>query len=119
MVTMMTLLVAAVPVTVFVPFAQILQLTPIQWGEIIFVGIFSTGVAYWLWHIASKRLNVIPLTLNLVYIGIITVLSEVIFLNIALDWKFILGGVLMIFASVSAEVINLRAQNYNARQKQL
>ncbi len=113
-VTMVTLAVAALPVTLFVPFGELAKLNAQQWGEIIFIGVFSTGVAYWLWHIASKRLNVIPLTLNLVYIGIITVLSEVLFLHIALDWEFILGGVLMIIASVAAEIINLQAKGYNA-----
>lgn len=112
-VTMMTLALAAVPVTLFMPFGQLLQLNSEQWMLILFIGVFSTGVAYWLWHIASKRLNVIPLTLNLVYIGIITVLSEVLFLHIALDWKFVFGGILMILASVAAEIINLQAKSYH------
>ncbi len=111
-VTTMTLALAAVPVTFFMPFGDLAKVNMEQWGYIVFIGVFSTGVAYWLWHIASKRLNVIPLTLNLVYIGIITVLSEVLFLRIGLDWKFILGGILMIIASVAAEIINLQAQNY-------
>jgi len=113
LVTMMTLAVAAVPVTLFMPFGELAKLNSQQWMEIIFIGIFSTGVAYWLWYIASKRLNVIPLTLNLVYIGIITVLSEVLFLHIALDWKFVFGGILMIVASVTAEILNLQAQHYH------
>ncbi len=117
LVTMLTLAVAALPVSFFVPFGEITRLTMEQWGLILFIGFFSTGVAYWLWHIASKRLNVIPLTLNLVYIGIITVLSEVIFLHIALDWKFILGGVLMVIASVAAEIINVQARNYHLRHQ--
>ncbi len=115
-VTMVTLAVAAIPVTLFVPFGDLVKLTAEQWGLIIFIGVFSTGVAYWLWHVASKRLNVIPLTLNLVYIGIITVLSEVLFLHIALDWKFVFGGILMIIASVAAEIINLKAKNYRRQR---
>lgn len=116
-VTMMTLAVASIPVTLFIPFRDLAKLDGTQWGEIVFIGVFSTGVAYWLWHIASRHLNVIPLTLNLVYIGIITVLSEFIFLHIALDWKFILGGVLMVVASVAAEVLNLQAKDYKLRRE--
>lgn len=116
-VTMLTLAVAALPVSLFVPFGEMATLSLEHWGLILFIGFFSTGVAYWLWHIASKRLNVIPLTLNLVYIGIITVLSEVIFLHISLDWKFILGGVLMVIASVAAEIINIQAKNYHDRHR--
>lgn len=116
--TMVTLAVAAVPVTFFVPFSDFAKLTMEQWSWIIFIGVFSTGFAYWFWHIASKRLNVIPLTLNLVYIGIITVLSEITFLKLTIDWKFIVGGILMIFASVSAELINHRAQKYLRQKKQ-
>lgn len=113
-VTMVTLAVAAIPVTLFMPFGELMKLNAHQWGLMIFIGVFSTGVAYWLWHIASKRLNVIPLTLNLVYIGIITILSEVLFLHISLDWKFVVGGVLMMVASVRAEIINLQATEYRS-----
>lgn len=116
-VTTLTLAVAAIPVSFFVPFGDLMKLSAEQWSLILFIGVFSTGVAYWLWHIASKRLNVIPLTLNLVYIGIITVLSEVLFLHIALDWKFVFGGVLMIVASVAAEIINVQAYDYHNTHK--
>lgn len=115
-ITMMTLAVAAIPVTLFVPFGDFAKLTIEQWCWILFIGMFSTGFAYGLWHVASKRLNVIPLTLNLVYIGIITVLSEVLFLHMALDWKFVIGGILMIFASVAAEVVNIRAHRFSKQQ---
>jgi drug/metabolite transporter (DMT)-like permease len=115
--TMLTLAVAAIPVSFFVPFGELFRLNAQQWFEMLFIGVFSTGVAYWLWHIASKRLNVIPLTLNLVYIGIITIVSEVLFLKIALDWKFVLGGFLMIIASVAAEIINLQAKDYRTRHE--
>lgn len=109
-ITMLILLVAAIPVTLFVPFADLIKLTAGEWWVLIFIGVFSTGVAYALWHVASKQLNVVPLTLNLAYMGIITVLSEVVFLKMALDWKFILGAILMIGASVAAENINMKAQ---------
>lgn len=111
-ITMLTLLVAAIPVSFFVPFREIPELTLWQWELITFIGVFSTGIAYGLWHIASKRLNVVPLTLNLVYIGIITVLSEVVFLRLSLDWKFVIGAILMICASIAAEMINGKAQKY-------
>lgn len=115
--TMWTLIVAAIPVTLFVPFGELAKLTTEQWYWIIFIGVFSTGFAYLLWHIASKRLNVIPLTLNLVYIGIITVLSEVVFLHLSLDWKFVVGGALMVFASVAAEIANSHAKKYMKEHK--
>ncbi|HLG25223.1 MAG TPA: DMT family transporter [Candidatus Gracilibacteria bacterium] len=111
--TMLTLAVAALPVSLLVPFRDLPGLTADQWYFIVFIGIFSTGVAYWLWIIASKRLNVVPLTLNLVYIGIITVLTEVFFLDLLLDWKIVLGGALMIAASVLAEITNEKARKYS------
>jgi drug/metabolite transporter (DMT)-like permease len=116
-ITMLTLLVAAIPVSFFVPFWEIAKLTLWQWELIVFIGVFSTGAAYGLWHIASKRLNVVPLTLNLVYIGIITVLSEVLFLGMSLDWKFVIGALLMISASVLAEIINKKAEKYIRHQQ--
>jgi drug/metabolite transporter (DMT)-like permease len=115
--TMMTLLVAAIPVSLFVPFADFAKLTLEQWGWITFIGVFSTGFAYLFWHIASKRLNVIPLSLTSVYIGIVTVLSEVLFLKLALDIKLIIGGILMLSASVAAEIVNNKAMEYVKKQK--
>lgn len=108
-ITMMTLAVAALPVTLFVPFKEILTLTTVQWEWMVFIGVFSTGFAYFLWHVASKRLNVIPLSLNLVYIGIITVLTEFFFLKLMFGWEFVVGGLLMIGASVAAEMLNSKA----------
>lgn len=109
-ITMMTLAVAAIPVTLFVPFGDIAKLTAGQWQWILFIGVFSTGFAYFLWHVASKRLNIIPLSLNLVYIGIITVLTEFFFLKLIFGWEFIVGGLLMIGASVAAEMLNSKAK---------
>ena len=114
---MFMLLVAAIPVSLFVPFGDMFKLTPEQWMWMILIGVFSTGFAYLLWGIASKRLNVVPLTLNLIYIGIITVISEVIFLHLSLDWKYVLGGLMMIFASIAAELVNKKANDYLAKRK--
>lgn len=105
-VTLMTLILAAIPVTFFVPFSDYLKLTPHQFLYIGFIGVFSTGIAYALWINAAKYLSVIPLALNIVYIGIITVLSETLMLGLNLSWKIVVGGLLMLCASFLAEFIN-------------
>lgn len=109
-ITMYMLAVASIPVTFFVPFQDIMNLSMNHWMLIIFIGLFSTGIAYFLWHAASKRLNVVPLTLNLIYIGIITVLTEVVFLDLVIDWKIIVGGLMMVTASMFAEIMNYRVK---------
>lgn len=105
-ITFYTLVVAAIPVTLFVPFGEYAALSLEQWGYLGLIGVFSTGVAYALWSKAAQHLSVIPLALNIVYIGIITVLTEDLFLDIDLTWKILAGGALMLIASVAAEVVN-------------
>lgn len=114
---MLTLAVAAIPVTFFMPFHELQNITMYQWSIILFIGVFATGFSYWVWHVASKHLNIIPLSLNFIYTGIITVVAEAIFLKLVFDWKFIVGALLMISASVGAEIMNRRAELYLAKQK--
>jgi len=111
---MCMLAVAAIPVSLFVPFGEFALLTSEQLIWIVFIGAFPTGVAYWLWHVASKRLHVIPLALNLVYIGAITVFTEYLFLELYLDWKIIVGAIMMISASILAEITNARVRKKEA-----
>lgn len=97
-------------VTPFVPFKELFLLTQRQLTVLILIGIFSTGFAYYCWHQASKHLEVIPLALNIMYIGIITVISESIILDLQLNWKILIGAALMIYASVHAEIVNSKAE---------
>lgn len=113
---MCMLTVAAVPVSLFVPFSEFALLSSQQWMWIIFIGAFPTGVAYWFWHVASKRLHVVPLALNLVYIGVITVFTEYLFLDLNLDWKIIVGATMMISASILAEITNSRVRKEEAKK---
>lgn len=105
-ITLLTLLVAAVPVSFLVPFREFANLSLEQWVYLLFIGAFSTGIAYALWNKAAQYLSVIPLGLNLIYIGIITVLSESIFLDFDLTWKIAVGGLLMLLASVASEFVS-------------
>ena len=105
-ITLFTLAVAAIPVSFLIPFKQFASLNVEQLWYLGFIGVFSTGIAYALWNKAAQYLSVVPLGLNIIYIGIITVLSEKIFLDLALTWKIAAGGLLMLLASVSAEVIS-------------
>jgi len=105
-ITLFTLAVAAIPVSFFVPFDQFTKISVEQLEYMIFIGVFSTGIAYALWNKAAQYLSVIPLGLNIIYIGIITVFSEIIFLDLQLSWKIAAGGLLMLLASVSAEVVS-------------
>lgn len=110
--TTLILAVAAIPVTFFMPFGELSRLSVTQWLLLGFIGVFSTGFAYWMWNISSRHLHVVPLSLNIIYTGIITVLAEALFLQLALDWKFIIGGSMMIFASIAAESLSNKAKNY-------
>ena len=105
-ITLFTLAIAAVPVSFLVPFNQFLNISSEQWMYLILIGVFSTGIAYALWNKAAQYLSVVPLGLNIIYIGIITVLSEKMFLDLDLTWKIVVGGLLMLLASISAEVIS-------------
>ncbi len=103
------LFVAGLLVAVFLPFgvsiADVIRVTPDQWLLILLIGILSTGITYTLWYHAAKYLDVVSLALMFNLSSVFTVFWESLFFHLEVDWKIILGAALIMYASVSAEMI--------------
>lgn len=103
------LFVAGCLVSVLLPFSlsfeNITAVTPEQWGLILLIGIFSTGVTYTLWYHASKYLDVVSLALMFNLSSVFTVLWESLFFHLQISWSIVLGAAFIIYASISAEMI--------------
>jgi len=109
-VTAKALLIAAVCFTPFIFIEPIPSLTGEQWFWLSMIGIVSTGIAYTLWNHAAKSLNVIPASLLLNFTVVVTILVEHQLTGLPLSMTMIIGAILMIFASVSAELINIKRE---------
>lgn len=103
------LFVAGCMVAVLLPFSisfeSIARMTLEQWLFILLIGILSTGITYTLWYHASKYLNVVSLALMFNLSSVFTVLWESVFFKLQISWSIILGAALIMYASVSAEMI--------------
>lgn len=97
---------AAVIIAPFVNWSNVETITYVQWFWIAILGIFSTGAAYALWHLASKYLDVFPLVAIFNFVSIFTVTIEAIVLDLPITWKLIIGGMLILYASMRAKIIN-------------
>lgn len=92
----------------FTEVRQIMQLNGEQWLWLGFLGIFSTGIAYVLWHEASKRLDILPLMTIFNLVSIFTILTESIVLRLTLSWKLLLGSALILWAAYQASLLNAK-----------
>ncbi|MBI2638679.1 DMT family transporter [Candidatus Peregrinibacteria bacterium] len=92
----------------FVEWTQLAAITQTQWMWIFVLGVFSTGIAYFLWHIASNNLDVFPLMTIFNFVSVFNVTMETIVLGLKLSWKLLLGGLLVLYAAVKAEMINAK-----------
>ncbi|PIQ77644.1 hypothetical protein COV82_03440 [Candidatus Peregrinibacteria bacterium CG11_big_fil_rev_8_21_14_0_20_46_8] len=97
---------AAILITPFAMWNQLPSITSMQWFWITMIGIFSTGVAYVAWHIASKYLDIIPLITIFNLVSIFTIISESLVLGLNISWKLIVGSILILFAAYQAKILN-------------
>lgn len=107
-VTAQYLFVGGVIMTPFVKWTQMASITQTQWMWIFVLGILSTGIAYFLWHIASSSLDVFPLMTIFNFVSVFNVTMETVVLGLQLSWKLLVGGVLVLYAAVKAEMINAK-----------
>lgn len=102
------LFVAAVIMAFFVPWSEIFLLTSTQWAWIFVLGVFSTGLSYVLWHIASQYLDILPLVTLFNLVSIFTVITESFVLGLDISWKLVIGGGLILFAATQATIMNAK-----------
>lgn len=92
----------------FVPWTELASLTSSQIFWILLLAVFSTGIAYFLWHVASKYLDVFPLITIFNFGSVFNVTTETVVLGLKLTWKLLVGGLLILYAAIHAEVINTK-----------
>lgn len=105
-VTAQFLFFAAIIIAPFVNWSNLNIITSVQWFWILILGVFSTAVAYVLWHIASKFLDIFPLVAIFNFVSIFTVVIESIVLKLPISWKLLIGGALILYASMRAKLLN-------------
>ncbi|MBI4994155.1 DMT family transporter [Candidatus Peregrinibacteria bacterium] len=105
-VTAQFLFFAAIIITPFINWSNLNIITSTQWFWILILGVFSTGAAYVLWHTASKFLDILPLITLFNFVSIFTITIESIALNMPISWKLLIGGALILYASMRAKLIN-------------
>lgn len=115
-VTAQFLFLAALILVPFTPWYQLIHLSPIQWIWLIVLGVFSTGAAYALWHVASKYLDIFPLITIFNLVSIFTVITESYFLGLQLSWKLLAGGIMILYAAMYAKWLN---EKYRLLEKEI
>ncbi len=102
------LLFAGLIVALVLPFTtkfdDILKITLNQWFWIGILGFFSTGIAYTLWHMASKYLRVITLSLLFSLSAVATVVVENLVFGTTITWRIVVSSILILSASILAEL---------------
>lgn len=115
-VTAQFLFLAAIILAPFTPWNELMDISPIQWVWLIILGVFSTGAAYALWHVASKYLDVFPLMTIFNLVSIFTVITESYFLGLQFSWKLFTGGIMILYAAMHAKWLN---EKYRLLEKEI
>lgn len=115
-VTAQFLFLAAFLLAPFTPWYELMHLSSMQWIWLIILGVFSTGAAYALWHIASKYLDIFPLMTIFNLVSIFTVITESYFLGLQFSWKLFAGGIMILYAAMHAKWLN---EKYRLLEKEI
>lgn len=110
------LFLAAIILAPFTPWYELMHLTLMQWVWLIILGVFSTGAAYALWHVASKYLDIFPLMTIFNLVSIFTVITESYFLGLQFSWKLFVGGIMILYAAMHAKWLN---EKYRLLEKEI
>ncbi len=69
---------------------------PIVWGNILFLGIFSSGLAFLLWNQGIERIGSIHASNYIYLVPLLTAITGIIALNETLTEQMLLGGILIL-----------------------
>jgi len=73
-----------------------LEFSGIQWLQIMYLGIFTSGIAYILWYYALKKIDAAKVSVFNNIQPVLTTILAIIFLNQNLSMPFVLGGLMTI-----------------------
>lgn len=83
--------------------ANISLIKPIHWLQIIYLAVFTSGVAYLIWYYAIKRLPASSVGIFSNLQPIFTTILAMVFLNQSISSVYIVGGVLVIWGVYTAQ----------------
>ncbi|MEI2666046.1 DMT family transporter [Rossellomorea sp. LJF3] len=76
------------------------QLSHVEWGHLIFLGVFVSGIAYWYWAKALEVLDASKVSMFLYLEPVTTLLAAILLLHEKVFLISILGGVIIIIGVV-------------------
>lgn len=95
----------------FVPWSFLWTLTEIQWIWLLVLTVFSTVLNYSLWQIASKYLHILPMALLFSLSSVFTVIVESFVFNLEISLKFLIGGILILGASIYTQILDAKKEH--------
>ena len=94
-------LIAFLPIYYFLrPDFALSQIDSALWGQIFYLGLITSGVAYVLWYFALKKMEAGKLAVFSNLQPILTTILAIIFLDYSLTVYFIIGGILTIIGVI-------------------
>ena len=94
-------LIAFLPIYYFLrPDFALSQIDSALWGQIFYLGLITSGVAYVLWYCALKKMEAGKLAVFSNLQPILTTILAIIFLDYSLTVYFIIGGILTIIGVI-------------------
>jgi drug/metabolite transporter (DMT)-like permease len=89
-------------------FKEVAALSSIGWCAVLFLGIFSTVIAYLLWYVALEVKSASELSVFLYFIPVLATTFSYIFFHEQITLLFVLGGALVI---VGLYIVNKQNNN--------
>jgi len=77
-------------------FEEVSAMSLQAWGAILFLGVFSSVIAYVLWYVALSIKNASEISVFLYCIPVISTTVSTLFFDEQITWLFLIGGILVI-----------------------
>ena len=90
-------------------FEEVSALSITGWSAVIFLGLFSTTIAYVLWYVALEIKNASEISVYLYFIPILSTIISYILFRETITWLFIFGGALVIIGLYVVSRQNVKA----------
>lgn len=92
--------------------SQVLKMSYQAWGALLFLGIFSTIIAYYIWYAALKIKNASEISIFLYAIPVLSTILSYFLVDQQVTIYFILGGILVL---AGLYIVNTKKQNQKLR----
>ena len=91
-------------------FEEVVLMSLSGWGAVIFLGVFSTVIGYYLWYVVLEIKNASQISIYLYFIPVLSTIISYIFFGEEITWFFIIGGV---FVVIGLYIVNKQGSKDN------